>query len=365
MNWQYFCPKIKVSFWAVASVHLLWCQLGRAAVPSHISKPAGDLPSNVAHGLDQDLHGNSVPLEEKSQKVQSKEAPRLKIGSAKSRVIPRAKIAVVESKKPLVATPSPSPLPSPSPSISPIATSQPKAAVVNPKEQSSKALKPPAAVIPEVTPQASGVSVEEIIETTEVYKFAGRDKADPFIPPIGTVGSNTVAALDADEIPIVSPLQYHGVKALVVTGIWQAEDNRWKAMIETPDQQGIIAQNGDPIGNSGGHISEIGSNGVKVREYTLKKDGSRLYSDFVIGMANDAPEEFEPTGGKIVLKPGSSEPEVRKPEVSPSDNTKTDKPADVIVTPQKNEPLDPDAVVPLPIPGVSQLLPTPLPGGTL
>ena len=360
-----------LGFFTVLSLgQLFWCVPMMAAVPHSISKPAGDLPANNI--VEMDGVSTSQHLEEDSRQIhlskQAQDLPRRQVGLAKSRVIPRASIAVVEktAEKPQKIDKDSISTPQFKPVVKPVMAARTEQKI-GPKPQKIETVEHK-----EIAPREVETHIEEFLETTEVYKFAGRDKADPFIPPIGTVDNYTVsttAALDAEEIPIVSPLQYHGVRALAVTGIWQAEDNRWKAMIETPDQQGIIAQNGDPIGNSGGHVSEIGPNGVKVREYTLKKDGSRLYSDFVIGMASDVPVETEVAAGKIVLKPGAAEPEVRKEELpTPSPMplpTVVIPAADTAVPPQKAELLPADVVLPLPIPGVSQLTPTPLPGGTL
>lgn len=161
-----------------------------------------------------------------------------------------------------------------------------------------------------------GVRVEDIIEPTEVYHYAGAEKSDPFIAPIGTFDSTVskVESVDAEEIPIVSPLQYYDLKVLSVTGVWESEKGKWKAMIETPDQQGIITKVHDSVGNSGGRITDISSNGVKVRQFKLKKDGSQEFSDHVIGMARETSGSNAVPGGTIVLKPGANSPEMHIPE---------------------------------------------------
>ncbi len=164
-----------------------------------------------------------------------------------------------------------------------------------------------------------GLRIEDIVDEEQVYEFAGAEKPDPFLAPIGDIEEEGLAqkdleVIDADEIPIVSPLQYHDLKSLVVSGVWESETGVWKALIETPDRQGIIAKAQDPVGNGGGRITAIAPDGVKVREYRLRSDGSQEFFDRVISMARDDGALEQMKGGSIIIKPGAKNTEVRLPE---------------------------------------------------
>ena len=338
-----------------------WNNRGVAA-PGVITKPAGELP--VGSSLETNLNHANI---DSTLDMMDEAAPK-KIGSAKSRVIPKSRMATADSARkdvqadvgPRVISKQPGkavemrrvassagktiPEPridhvdfqslakdpsthtartaedaptQPASETAPAVTSEAKS-VTAPKNHKShdgqKSLDGSDAVHQE--PETKVLRVEDVVEQTETFHFAGKDKPDPFIPPLGSVESKQeLKTLSADEIPIVSPLQYFTVKQLLVTGVWQGADNRWKAMIETPDQQGVIVQSGDPIGNSGGHVANIGPNGVKVRQYRLQRDGARLYGETVIGMAPETAEKPE-TGGKIILKPGVERPEVQLPDAN-------------------------------------------------
>jgi Tfp pilus assembly protein PilP len=173
---------------------------------------------------------------------------------------------------------------------------------------------------------SNGQTIDSITMHEQEYHYTSLSKDDPFLAPI-FVDAPIVEATpepvagkkppDAEEIPIVSPLQYYDVKELVATGIWVGRDGKFKAMIETPDQQGIPTKIHDPVGKNGGRIIDITNTGVIVREYRILQDGSQDYSDRIIGMSKDTatPDKgiLKP-GGVIILKPGASKAEVRLPE---------------------------------------------------
>lgn len=284
-----------------------------------ITKPAGELPLSNHSNIDQTLDMPDEPTPKK-------------IGTAKSRVIPASKMAVAEQPKRDIKVDSAPRMiaitPKKSQDMRRIAAGEKKSSVEpskldKPTESTQSASDQTAhkkARVREVMPkdtlpkeEIKVLSAEDIMEQSEPFRFSGKDKADPFIPPLGSIQSKKeLKDLSADEIPIVSPLQYFALNQLVVTGVWQGADNQWKAMIETPDQQGVIVQSGDPIGSSGGHVANIGANGVKVRQYKLQRDGARIYSESVIGMAPEIAEKPE-AGGTIILKPGVERPEIQLP----------------------------------------------------
>lgn len=278
-----------------------------------ITKPAGELPLSNHSNIDASSNSFEEPIPKK-------------IGSAKSRVIPTSKMAVTETpKQKAQATTGPRVIaksPTKTVDMRRVAASEKKSALdssIKPvAEQPIEAATPTSKKAPakDELPKddVKVLRVEDILEQSEPFRFSGKDKPDPFIPPLGSIQSKQeLKNLSADEIPIVSPLQYFSLRQLVVTGVWQGADNQWKAMIETPDQQGVIVQSGDPIGSSGGHVANIGANGVKVRQYKLQRDGARIYSESVIGMAPEIADKPE-AGGKIILKPGVERPEIQKPE---------------------------------------------------
>lgn len=318
---------------------LLYSVCGFAA-PHDIDKPASEIPVNAAVELNHVNHQDAFDLIDES-KVEKPGAK--KIGSARSRVIPRGNIAVIESKKTDVKKADVAPATIAPGDVSRLIKKMPTPQNVKVKKtvESTKNAKaqplPKIEKNPDSEPKNNPVdldvnnaptvaadspaendtktlNIEDVAVAKETYRYASKNKSDPFIPPIGEVRSGkTLKPIDADEIPIVSPLQYFSLSQLAVTGVWQASDNSWKAMVETPDQQGIVAAVGDPIGNSGGHIVNVGGNGLKVREYTLQTDGSRRYKDTIVGMAPEVGDQ--PTGGKIILKPGIESPEVRRDEL--------------------------------------------------
>ncbi|MCX6124605.1 MAG: pilus assembly protein PilP [Proteobacteria bacterium] len=169
---------------------------------------------------------------------------------------------------------------------------------------------------------STGVQVEDIIEPVESYRFSGLDRPDPFIAPVKLVEASKAHSIDSEEIPIISPLQYHDLKTLMVTGVWETERGKWKAMIETPDRQGIITKLQDAVGNSAGRVTEISPNGVLVREYRLRKDGSQEFNDRMIAMAKESDSGEKFMGGKIILSPGASAPEVLRPDLPGEDQSK-------------------------------------------
>lgn len=311
----------------IASLLLVF--VSTRAVSGHyapINKPAGELPAGSMPELNHAEASNTVDFTRESDNVRSRDpvTPPKKIGSARSRVIPSFPIAVAapakqetkQEAKPLVSVSAKSVTESVNKPVGVDAVVQAAESEVPQEKRTDNrpTAQEKASEAKEISgPETASLRIEDVVETNEAYKFAGRDKVDPFVPPLGSVEITKVAkTVEADEIPIVSPLQYHALKQLAVTGVWQAEDNRWKAMVETPDQEGIITQVGDPIGNSGGHVANIGQNGIKVREYTLQKDGSRLYTDSVVAMAAETTIDHDSIGGKIILKPGIETPEVQR-----------------------------------------------------
>lgn len=199
-----------------------------------------------------------------------------------------------------------------------------------------------------------GPKVEDFEPLGEGYRFAGADKRDPFVAPFVEEFVAPIEAIkdpNAEEIPIVSPLQLHEVKSLVVTGVWETDSNLWKAMIETPGNQAIIAKVQDPIGNSGGRIVSIDTTGLRLREYRLRKDGTQEFFDKHLQLRQadgSIGDVFK--GGKIILKPGATSPEM-------IDYSKSD---DVLIQPDINTNSPQDVTIPasVEVPGRTNSSPT-------
>ena len=150
--------------------------------------------------------------------------------------------------------------------------------------------------------------VEDIVEPSADYHYAGFGKADPFQVPV----SIKAIVPDAVEIPIVSPLQRHSLATLKLVGVWARNSGERKALIMTPGMEGIIVKVGDLVGSGGGKVMSINDATVVVREFLIANDGTRQFSDVrlifddkpVAGVRNNA-------GGTIVIAPGATQSEVQ------------------------------------------------------
>jgi hypothetical protein len=165
-----------------------------------------------------------------------------------------------------------------------------------------------------------GIRVEDIVEPPSDYRYAAFGKPDPFVPPL--LAADDIAAPEALEIPILSPLQRCGLNdmATSLVGIWQMPSGERKAMIMVPNacyppttgngrnpNVGVVIRTGDPIGNRGGKVLGIGRDYLIVREFTLAPDGTRQYDDRQIYLGGQASEE---PPAKLRFQPGSTTPEV-------------------------------------------------------
>ncbi|NDE13390.1 hypothetical protein EBZ80_00460 [bacterium] len=156
----------------------------------------------------------------------------------------------------------------------------------------------------------SDARVEDIVEPSADYHYAGFGKADPFQPPV------TVKSIvpDAVEIPIVSPLQRHPLSALKLVGVWARSPGERKALLMTPGMEGIIVRVGDLAGNGGGKVVAIDEVSVVVREFLIANDGTRQFSDVRLVFDAKTPSvQHGATGGAIVIAPGASKPDVQLP----------------------------------------------------
>jgi len=156
----------------------------------------------------------------------------------------------------------------------------------------------------------SNARVEDIVEPSADYHYAGFGKADPFQPPV------TIKSIvpDAVEIPIVSPLQRHPLSALKLVGVWARSPGDRKALLMTPGMEGIIVRVGDLAGNGGGKVVAIDDSSVVVREFLIANDGTRQFSDVrLVFESKTPPVQRGAMGGAIVIAPGASKPDVQLP----------------------------------------------------
>jgi Tfp pilus assembly protein PilP len=152
--------------------------------------------------------------------------------------------------------------------------------------------------------------VEDIIEPSADYHYAGFGRPDPFQPPV----SVQAVVPDAVEIPIVSPLQRYPLKELKLVGVWMRAQGDRKALVMTPANEGIIVKAGDPVGSGGGKVLSIGDSWMLVREFLLAEDGTRQFTDSRIIFESKSDSSASGSGrGSIVITPGSSRPQLILP----------------------------------------------------
>lgn len=206
--------------------------------------------------------------------------------------------------------------------------------------------------------------IEEIVEPSSEYHYSAFGRSDPFALPqiTGLPTDSEIAAgrlpsgrmslpknataqtIRSAEIPVVSPLQRFSLGSLEVKGIVVDGKGVHKALIMTPEKEGIIVTTGDPI--AAGKVMDIIKDRVIVRQYSLREDGSREFTDRNLYLGTRQPDQprfitLEP-GGKISLNTATKDPkrpqEGRQPtEVAAAEPAKAPatKPAE---TPKTNDP---------------------------
>lgn len=158
--------------------------------------------------------------------------------------------------------------------------------------------------------------VEDVVQPSAQYHYAGFGKPDPFTPPVFVRS----VVPDAVEIPIVSPLQRFSLGELKLGGVWVRGGGEKKALILTPTMEGIIVKVGDMVGNGGGRITNISDGAVMIREFLIANDGTRQFSDASLTFEKSNTANLNATGksGVIVIKPGATSADV---ELNNADGT--------------------------------------------
>lgn len=150
--------------------------------------------------------------------------------------------------------------------------------------------------------------VEDIVEPSADYHYAGFGKADPFQPPFAI----KAIVPDAVEIPIVSPLQRFPLKDLKLVGVWARSNSERKALVMTPTMEGIIVKIGDLVGGGGGKVISISESAVLVREFLIANDGTRQFSDVrLIFSDKTVSGARQEVSGSIVISPGAAQADVQ------------------------------------------------------
>ncbi len=153
--------------------------------------------------------------------------------------------------------------------------------------------------------QTQELKVEEIVEPDSEYRYASFGKEDPFAKPSLKSSSNNTTAVGGplgvgSEIPMISPLQAFPLDQLAVKGVWVLPNGEARAVIMTPKKEGVIVKNEDPI--SAGKVLDIRRDRILVRQYKLRTDGSRTFTDIEIPIGERRPQQL----GTIKLTPGRS-----------------------------------------------------------
>ena len=153
------------------------------------------------------------------------------------------------------------------------------------------------------------VKIEDIVEPENDYRYSSFGGQDPFQVPIVSdtdlkpedeKPQTAIQKVFGSEIPMVSPLQAFPLQQLSVKGVWKLPDGEARAIVMTPDKQGVVVKKGDPI--AVGKILDIQRKKMLVRQYRLREDGTREFSDIEVKIGNDKPKEL----GTIKLNPGET-----------------------------------------------------------
>ena len=149
------------------------------------------------------------------------------------------------------------------------------------------------------------VKIDEIIENSGDYHYAAFGAPNPFARPESIVSGlankdSEDVSINGVEIPMVSSLQRFPLNNLRLNGIWQLDNGERRALILTPENEGVIIKINDPI--AAGKVIAIEDKKIKTRQFSIRNDGVREYSevDIYIASYKDKPS------GKIILEPGEA-----------------------------------------------------------
>lgn len=145
----------------------------------------------------------------------------------------------------------------------------------------------------------AGVRIDDIVEPTAGYHYSSFSKKDPFSYP-------TDDNLADDEF-ISSRLQKFDVTSLQVVGIWKLSTGISRALVLTPDNEGIVVSVGSSIGKNNGEVLDIARRKIVVREYTITPDGTRQFNDITMPIAKEKTETTTVTDSNTETTPVAEE----------------------------------------------------------
>ncbi len=127
------------------------------------------------------------------------------------------------------------------------------------------------------------VNVSAISSIQPQYHYSSMNKVNPFVPPLIST------LFKKEELPLETTLQRFQLSTLKVVGIWRLRNSQRKAMVLTPDNQGVVVTLDSLIGRRGGKVIDIEDKAITVREFSLASDGSRQYEDSKLWIENGQP----------------------------------------------------------------------------
>lgn len=250
---------------------------------------------------------------------------------------------------------------------------------------------------------ATPVTIENIVEPSSEYHYASFGKPNPFLAPqpksesemletestVSTPASDdsaiSLSSIPApaqgpaavsgamQEIPVVSTLQKYPLARLELKGVWQLDTGDRRAIVMTPNKEGVIVKMEDPI--AAGKVLDIKRDRIVVRQYRIRDDGVREFSDenLYLGDAKRREKTF------VRLLPGK-EPEFTEEAKSPTTPVTPKAPVTPAATTTPKPPMPaaapstPTVAVPTAAPSTSTVavplaptngpLPNPVPFGT-
>ena len=179
----------------------------------------------------------------------------------------------------------------------------------------------------------NGIRIKDIVQPSAEYHFASFGRPDPFLPKIRVNRNDrrTVKEGDPDyeDIQITSVLQKYPLTELQIVGIWNPQNAPRKALVNTPNGEGVVIQMGDSIGIKAGKVIAIAEDFVSVREFEISFDGTRQFQDLKLWITGKKPPEAEfiRLGGLDSKKANGEVQEPQQPATSMSGFQNTQRPS--------------------------------------
>jgi Tfp pilus assembly protein PilP len=120
------------------------------------------------------------------------------------------------------------------------------------------------------------IKTEKMGQSDKDYTFSDFGKQDPFVPPKITLADDETQGSEG------TMLQKYSISDLKLVGLLKSHQGEKKAIVMTPDDEGIIIKKGDLIGKSGGKVIDFEDKGIRVRESYLNSNGNKEFKDFTL-----------------------------------------------------------------------------------